>query len=417
MILWGAEKNMSNDVYIYDAIRTPRGRGKSDGALYEVSPVKLAAGLLGALKRRNHLSKATVDALLLGCVTATREQGGDIAKAAALLAGWPNSIPGIQLNCFCASGLEAVNIGAMRIASGSDKLVVAGGVESMSRLPLGSDGGALILDPDLSIPNKIIPQGISADLIATLYHFSRDDVDQYALGSHQKAAAAWNKKLFAKSIIPVHDDNDCLILDHDEHLRTETSLSKLHALKPSFANLGKLGFDQIAIARYPQLESINHVHTAGNSSGIVDGASLVLLGNKEIGEKLKLRARGKIIASALIGTEPTIMLTGPGPVTKKVLEKAHLALEQIDLFEVNEAFASVVLHYVKELKIPLEKVNVNGGAIALGHPVGATGAMLLGTLLDELEQRHLRYGLVTLCAAGGMAVATIIERIHEGETR
>ena len=402
---------MATDVYIYDAIRTPRGRGKADGALHEVSPVKLAAGLLSALQKRNHLKKVHVDALLLGCVTATGEQGGDIAKAAALLAGWHQSIPGIQLNCFCASGLEAVNMGAMRIASGSDQLVAAGGVESMSRLPLGADGGALLLDPDVSIPNKIIPQGISADLIATLDGFSREDVDKYALRSHQFATAAWKNKLFEKSIVPVYDDNHCLILDHDEHLRTDSTLAKLHALKPSFASLGKLGFDDIAISRYPELENINHVHTAGNSSGIVDGCGLVLLGNKEIGEKLGIKARGKIIASALIGTEPTIMLTGPGPATLKVLEKAHLSLDKIDLFEVNEAFSSVILHYINELKIPLEKVNVNGGSIALGHPVGATGAMLLGTLLDELERRELRYGLCTLCAAGGMAVATIIERI------
>ena len=311
----------------------------------------------------------------MGCVTAIAEQGGDIAKAAALLAGWHQNIPGIQINCFCASGLEAVNMGAMRIASGSDQLVAAGGIESMSRLPLGADGGAILFDPEVSIPHKIIPQGISADLIATLDGFSREDVDQYALRSHQCATAAWKNKLFEKSIVPVYDDNHCLILDHDEHLRAESSLAKLHALKPSFDSLGKLGFDDIAISRYPKLEKINHVHTAGNSSGIVDGCSLVLLGNKEIGSKLGLKARGKIIASALIGTEPTIMLTGPGPATKKVLEEAHLTLDQIDLFEVNEAFSSVILHYINELKIPLEKVNVNGGAIALEDTLWAQLAL------------------------------------------
>jgi acetyl-CoA C-acetyltransferase len=402
---------MTTDVYIYDAIRSPRGRGKPDGALHEVPPVKLAAGLLRALKKRNHLKGKDVEVLLMGCVSATGEQGADIAKAAALLAGWDETIPGIQLNCFCASGLEAVNMAAMRIASGSEQLVAAGGIESMSRLPLGSDGGALLLDPTVSIPHKIVPQGISADLIATIEGFSREDVDQYALRSQQCAAAAIQNKFFDKSIIPVYDDNHCLILDHDEHPRADTTMAKLKALKPSFAALGKLGFDEVAMCRYPSIEGIHHVHTAGNSSGIVDGCGVVLLGNKAIGEKLKLKARGKIIASTLIGTDPTIMLVGPAPATKKVLEKAKMTLDQIDLFEVNEAFASVVLRYLRELKVPLEKVNVNGGAIALGHPVGATGAMLVSTLLDELERRDLRYGLCTLCAAGGMAVATIIERI------
>lgn len=404
---------MNTDVYIYDAIRTPRGRGKPDGALYEVPPVKLASGLLRALHKRNHLRKYPVDALLMGCVTAIGDQGADIAKAAALLAGWKQTIPGIQLSCFCASGLEAINIGAMRIASGSDQLVAAGGIESMSRLPLGSDGGALILDPSVTLPNKIVPQGISADLIATIDGYSRDDVDQFALRSQQCATAAWQENRFKQSIVPVVDDSGCLILDHDEHLRPDTTLAKLKELKPSFETMGQLGFDEVAISRYPSLEQINHVHTAGNSSGIVDGCALVLLGNKAMGEILNRRPRGKIIASALLGSDPTIMLTGPGPVSKKVLEKANLSIDDIDLFEVNEAFASVVLRYLKDMKIPLEKVNVNGGAIALGHPVGATGAMLIGTLLDELERRQLRYGLCTLCAAGGMAVASIIERIKE----
>lgn len=402
---------MPIEVYIYDAIRTPRGRGKPDGALNEVTPVKLAAGLLKALKKRNHLKSKDIDALLMGCVSPVGDQGADIAKAAALLAGWNPSIPGIQINCFCASGLEAINLGAMRIASGSEQLVVAGGVESMSRLPLGSDGGALIYDPTITMPHKIIPQGISADLIATIDGYSREDVDHYALRSQQCAAVAIQNKYFENSIIPVYDDNHCLILDHDEHPRPDTSLAKLKALKPSFAAMGKLGFDEVAICRYPDLEKIHHVHTAGNSSGIVDGAGVVLLGDKSVGEKLKIKPRAKIIASTLVGTDPTIMLVGPAPATKKVLEKAKMSLDQIDLFEVNEAFASVVLRYVKELKVPLEKVNVNGGAIALGHPVGATGAMLLGTLIDELERRELRYGLCTLCAASGMAVATIIERI------
>lgn len=402
---------MPIDVYIYDAIRTPRGRGKPDGSLYEVTPVKLAAGLFRALKKRNHFKGKDIDAVLMGSVSPVGDQGADIAKAAALLAGWDHSIPGIQINCFCASGLEAVNLAAMRIASGSDHCVVAGGVECMSRLPLGSDGGALIQDPSLIMPHKIIPQGVSADLIATIDGFTREDVDQFALRSQHCAAAAIQNNYFVKSIIPVYDDNHCLILDHDEHPRSDTSLAKLKALKPSFAELGKIGFDEVAICRYPGIERIHHVHTAGNSSGIVDGAGVVLLGDKSVGEKLKIKPRGKIIASALIGTEPTIMLGGPAPATKNVLEKAKMTLDQIDLFEVNEAFASVVLRYVKELKLPLAKVNVNGGAIALGHPVGATGAMLLGTLLDELERRELRYGLCTLCAASGMAVATIIERV------
>ncbi len=404
---------MPIDVYIYDAIRTPRGRGKPDGALHEVTPVKLAAGLLKTLKKRNHLKSQDIDALLMGCVSPVGDQGADIAKAAALLAGWNPSVPGIQINCFCASGLEAVNLGAMRIASGADHLVVAGGVESMSRLPLGSDGGALTYDPTITMPHKIIPQGVSADLIATIDGYTRDDVDQYALRSQHCAANAIQNNYFEKSIIPVYDDNHCLILDHDEHPRPDTSLAKLKALKPSFANLGKLGFDEVAICRYPDLEKIHHVHTAGNSSGIVDGAGVILLGDKSTGEKLKVKPRAKIIASALIGSDPTIMLAGPAAVTKKVLEKAKMSLEQIDLFEVNEAFSSVILRYLKELKIPLEKVNVNGGAIALGHPVGASGAILLGTLLDELERRELRYGLCTLCAASGMAVATIIERVSK----
>lgn len=402
---------MNTEVYIYDAIRTPRGRGKADGALHEVSPVKLAGGLLQALAKRNQLDTASVDAVLMGCVTATGEQGGDIAKAAVLQAGWDEKVPGIQLHCFCASGLEAINMGAMRIASGWDHCVVAGGIECMSRLPLGSDGGAIMLDPEISIPHKIVPQGISADLIATLEGFSREDVDKFALASQQRAATAWKNNYFSKSIVPVYDDSGCLILDHDEHLRPETTLAKLLALKPSFESVGKLGFDQIAIQRYPEVESIHHVHTAGNSSGIVDGSAVVLLGSKEVGEKLQLQARAKIITTALIGTEPTIMLIGPGPATKKVLDKASLSIEQIDLFEVNEAFSSVVLRYMTETKVPHDKINVNGGAIALGHPVGATGAMLIGTLLDELERREARYGLCTLCAAGGMAVATIIERI------
>lgn len=403
---------MATDVYIYDAIRTPRGRGKSDGALHEVTPVKLAAGLLHELQQRYPLNQIGVDAVLLGCVTPIGDQGADIAKAATLLAGWDETIPGIQLNCFCASGLEAINIAAMRIASDSEQLVVAGGVESMSRAPLGADGGALLLDPTITMPHKLVPQGISADLIATLDGFSRDDVDAYALRSQQCAAAAWDDNVFQKSIVPVYDDNHCLILDHDEHRRPDTTLAKLKALKPAFAEMGKIGFDEVAISRYPQVEYIHHVHTAGNSSGIVDGCGVVLLGNESAGDKLNIKPRGKIIASALIGSDPTIMLAGPAHATLKVLEKARMTLDQIDLFEVNEAFSAVILRYLKVTNIPLEKVNVNGGAIALGHPVGATGAMLIGTILDELERRDLQYGLCTLCAAGGMAVATIIERIR-----
>lgn len=402
---------MTEDVFIYDAIRTPRGRGKVNGALHEVAPVNLAAGLLSALPQRHPFDTALVDAVILGCVTPILDQGADIAKAATLLADWDEKVPGIQINCFCASGLEAVNIGAMRIASGWDQFVVAGGVESMSRLPLGSDGGALNFDAQLTIPHLIVPQGVAADLIATRFHYSREAVDEFALRSQQLAAHAWQNQFFANSIVPVQDENGMVILDHDEHLRADTTLAKLALLPPSFRELGELGFDVMASMRYTDIERIHHVHTAGNSSGRVDGASVVLLGNKAIGKRFNLLPRARIIATALTSTDPTIMLTAPAPVTKQVLAKAQLNLEQIDLFEVNEAFASVVLHYIDELQIPLEKVNVNGGAIALGHPVGATGAMLLGTCLDELERRGQRYGLITLCAGGGMGVATIIERI------
>ncbi|MDQ2994488.1 MAG: acetyl-CoA C-acetyltransferase [Pseudomonadota bacterium] len=401
---------MSQEVYIYDAIRTPRGRGKANGALHQVAPVNLAAGLLAALPQRHAFPTEAIDAVILGCVTPIADQGADIAKGATLLANWDEKVPGIHINCFCASGLEAVNIGAMRIASGWENFIVAGGVESMSRLPIGSDGGALAFDPQITIPHLIVPQGISADLIATLGNYSRKDVDRFALRSQQAAANAWKNNYFANAIVPVIDENGIILLDYDEHPHPDTSLEKLAQLKPAFSELGQLGFDVVASMRYTEVENINHVHTAGNSSGIVDGAGLVLLGSKAIGNRFGFSPRARIVATALTSADPTIMLTAPTPVTKMVLAKANLTIEQIDLFEVNEAFASVVLRYMDDLQIPLEKINVNGGAIALGHPIGATGAMLLGTCLDELERRGQRYGLITLCAAGGMGVATIIER-------
>ena len=399
------------DAWIFDAVRTPRGKGKPDGALYSVKPVDLAAGLLRSLQARNDLDTAEVDDVLLGCVTPVGDQGADIAKTAALVAGWDERVAGVQLNRFCASGLEAVNLAAMKVRSGFEDLVVAGGVESMSRVPMGSDGGAWALDPATNLKCQFVPQGIGADLIATLEGFSREDVDAFALRSQQKATQARRDRLFARTLVPVTDQNGLVLLDHDEFIRPDTSLEGLGKLKPSFEMMGQMGFDATALRKYSQVERINHVHTPGNSSGIVDGAALMLIGSEAKGCQLGLTPRGRIIATAVTGSDPTIMLTGPAPATRKALAKAGLSIDDIDLFEVNEAFASVVLRFMKELRVPEEKVNVNGGAIAMGHPLGATGCMILATLLDELERRQLRYGLATLCVGGGMGIATIIERV------
>ncbi|KHO65732.1 acetyl-CoA C-acetyltransferase [Pseudomonas flexibilis] len=399
------------DAWIFDAVRTPRGKGKPDGALYSVKPVDLAAGLLRSLRARNDLDTAEVDDILLGCVTPVGDQGADIAKTAALVAGWDERVAGVQLNRFCASGLEAVNMAAMKVRSGFEDLVVAGGVESMSRVPMGSDGGAWALDPATNLACQFVPQGIGADLIATLEGFSREDVDAFALRSQQKAAQARRDNLFERTLVPVTDQNGLVLLDHDEFIRPDTSLEGLGKLKPSFEMMGQMGFDATALRKYSQVERINHVHTPGNSSGIVDGAALMLVGSEAKGRQLGLAPRGRIIATAMTGSDPTIMLTGPAPATRKALAKSGLSIDDIDLFEVNEAFASVVLKFMKELRVPEEKVNVNGGAIAMGHPLGATGCIILATLLDELERRQLRYGLATLCVGGGMGIATIIERV------
>lgn len=402
---------MPHDAYIYDAVRTPRGRGKQDGSLHEIQPIDLLAACLRALQTRNDLNTSQVDDVVIGCVTPIAEQGGVIARSAVIHAGWALNVPGAQLDRFCASGLEAVNTAAMQIASGWHELVVAGGVESMSRLPMGSDGGAWFMDPRVNLESGFVPQGISADLIATIENFSREDVDRYALQSQQRAAYAEQNNYF-KSRVPVRDQNGLLILDRDEHIRANTTLERLANLSPAFEMVGVMGFDAVALDRYPKLERIEHVHTAGNSSGIVDGAAAVLIGSKEIGERLSLRPRAKILAGAVIGTEPTIMLTGPAPASKKALAKAGMNVGDIDLFEVNEAFAVVPLRFVRDMNLDgTENVNVNGGAIAMGHPLGATGAMLLGTLLDELERNDLETGLVTLCVGGGMGIATIVERV------
>jgi len=401
---------MSTDAFIYDAIRTPRGKGKKDGSLHAVKPVSLVVGLMKALEARNKLDTSKVEDVVLGCVTPIGDQGADIAKTAALAAGWDEKVSGVQLNRFCASGLEAVNMAAMKVASGWEDLIVAGGVESLSRIPMGSDGGAWAMDPATNFQTGFVPQGVGADLIATLEGFSRDDVDAFAVNSQAKAAAASKSGKFKKSLIPVTDQNGITILDHDEFIREGTTADDLAKLKPSFQMMGQMGFDDSAKLKYPQVEDINHMHHAGNSSGIVDGAALVLIGNDKIGKELGMKPRARIVSVALTSTEPTIMLTGPGPASLKALEKAGLTVDDIDLFEVNEAFASVVMKFQKDLNVPWEKINVNGGAIAMGHPLGATGAMILGTLLDELEAQEKRYGLATLCVGGGMGIATIIER-------
>jgi len=401
----------SNEAMIFDAIRTPRGKGKRDGSLHEVKPVTLLAGVLQELQRRHDFDTGEVEDVVMGCVTASGEQGSCIAKTAALAAGWDWKVPGFQLNRFCASGLEAVNLAAQKVRSGWEDLVVAGGIESMSRVPMGSDRGAWACDPQTSIDTAFIPQGISADLIATLEEFSRDEIDEFALRSQKKAAAARDSGKFKKSVVPVKDAVGDVILDADEFIKPHTTMEGLAALKLSFDKVGEMGYDAVAIRRYPMVERIRHVHTAGNSSGIVDGSAAVLIGTEKKGKALGLRPRARIVAAALSGADPTIMLTGPMPAARKALEKAKLKIEKIDLFEVNEAFAVVPMKFMKEMGVPEEKVNVNGGSIAMGHPLGATGAMILGTLIDELERRKLRYGLATLCVGGGMGIATIVERL------
>ena len=402
---------MTTEAYIFDAVRTPRGRGKKDGSLHSVKPITLLTTVLKALEERNRLDTSQVDDVVMGCVTAVGDQGADIAKTATLAADWDEKVAGVTLNRFCASGLEAVNLAAMKVRSGWEDMVVAGGVEAMSRVPMGSDGGAWATDPETNLHTGFMPQGIGADLIATLEGFSREDVDGFAVKSQQKAANAWEKGYFAKSIVPVTDQNGVVILDRDEHVRGNTTVESLAGLKPSFQMMGEMGFDGVAREKYHYVEKINHVHHAGNSSGIVDGATAMLIGSEAKGKELGLKPRARIVATAVTSTDPTIMLTGPAPAARKALEKAGMTVDQIDLFEVNEAFASVVMRFQKELSVPDEKVNVNGGAIAMGHPLGATGAIILGTLLDELERRELRYGLATLCVGGGMGIATIIERV------
>ena len=402
---------MTQDAYIYDAIRTPRGKGKKNGSLHEVKPITLLTQLLDALHQRHQFPTHLVDDVVLGCVTAVGEQGADLAKTATLAAGWDDDIGGVTLNRFCASGLEAVNLAAMKIRSGWEQLVIAGGVESMSRIPMGSDGGAMMCDPHTNIQMGFMPQGVGADLIATLEGYDREVVDRFAVSSHQRAAQAWADEAFSQSIIPVRDRNGLMILDRDETIRPDSTLEGLAKLRASFAEMGAMGFDDVAREKYPHVERINHVHSAGNSSGIVDGAALVLVGNQAIGQQLNLRPRAKIRSAAVVGTDPTIMLTGPAPATRKALKLAGLNVSDIDLFEVNEAFASVVLRFQRELEVDLDLVNVNGGAIAMGHPLGATGAMILGTLVDELERRDQSLGLATLCVGGGMGIATVIERV------
>jgi acetyl-CoA C-acetyltransferase len=400
------------DAFVYDAVRTPRGKGKKDGSLHEVPAVRLGAKVLEALRDRNGLDTAEVDDIIFGCVDPVGEAGSVIPRSAAFEAGYDNKAPGMQISRFCASGLDAINFGAAKIAQGADEIVIAGGVESMSRVGMGMSGGAWFMDPSVGMPAWFMPQGVSADLIATKYGFSRDDVDGYAVESQKRAAKAWEKGYFKKSVVPVKDQNGLTILDHDEHMRPTTDMQSLGQLNPSFVMPGEMGgFDAIAVQRYPELEEINHVHHAGNSSGIVDGAAAVLLGSKKAGKTLGLKPRARIRAFSNIGSEPALMLTGPVDVTEKLLKRAKMKISDIDLFELNEAFASVVLRYMQAFEIPHDKINVNGGAIAMGHPLGATGAMILGTVLDELERRDLNTALVTLCIGAGMGTATIIERV------
>ena len=399
------------DAYILDHVRTPRGRGKPNGALHGITPIQLLTQVLQALRDRNQLDTALIEDVIIGCVAPVGEQGADIARVAALNAGFDEGVPGKQINRFCASGLEAVNTAAALVMSGQADLVVAGGVESMSRIPMGSDGGAMATDPQVAWNTYFVPQGISADLIATRYGISREDCDAYALESQRRAAEAWQAGRFAQSIMPVRDRLGQVVLDQDEHMRPDTTLEGLAGLKAAFEIPGQqAGFDAVAIQRYPDVERIHHVHTGGNSSGIVDGAAAVLVASKRMAEHLGLATRARIRAFASVGSEPTIMLTGPAPSALKALERAKMKRSDIELFELNEAFASVVLRFMQQLEVPHEQINVNGGAIALGHPLGATGAMVMGTLLDEMERRDLSTGLVNLCVGAGMGTATILER-------
>jgi acetyl-CoA C-acetyltransferase len=400
------------EAFIYDAVRTPRGRGKPDGSLHTITPTQLLSQTLQALRDRNALDTTLVDDVVMGCVSPVGEQGANVARVAAIVAGYDETVPGQQLNRFCASGLEALNNAAAQVMSGQSQAVVGGGVESMSRVQMGSDGGAWATDPAVAYPTYFVPQGISADLIATLDGYSRLDVDRYAAESQRRAAAAWAEGRFHKTIVPVKDVLGRVVLDRDEHMRPDTTVDSLGALKPSFAAMGEQGgFDAVAQMRYPQVESIRHVHTAANSSGIVDGAAAILVGSKRFGSKAGLKPRARIRAFTSIGSEPTIMLTGPALVTQKLLKRAGMSVKDIDLFEVNEAFASVVLRFMRAMDVPHDKVNVNGGAIAMGHPLGATGAVIASIALDELERRNLGTALVTLCVGAGMGTATIIERL------
>jgi acetyl-CoA C-acetyltransferase len=401
------------EAFVYDAVRTPRGRGKDTGSLHSAKPISLVVGLIDELRKRNPgLDPARVEDIILGVVSPVGEQGADLARTAALAAGLENSGPGFQLNRFCASGLEAVNIAAQKIRSGWEDLILAGGVESMSRVPMGSDGGPWAMDPQTAYDTSFVPQGVSADLIATMERFSRDDVDLFAAESQTRAGKAIADGAFSRSVIPVIDINGQVVLDHDEFVRPGTTPESLAGLKPSFAAIGEMGgFDAVALQKYHWVEKINHVHHPGNSSGIVDGAALVVIGSEQAGTQMGLTPRARIVATGVVGTEPTIMLTGPAPSARKALAKAGMSADQIDLYEVNEAFAAVVMKFMRDMDVPHEKVNVNGGAIALGHPLGATGAMILGTVIDELERRDQRFGLATLCVGGGMGVATIVERL------
>jgi acetyl-CoA C-acetyltransferase len=403
----------ATDALVFDAIRTPRGKGKVNGSLHTTKPVDLVVGLMHEMLIRNErLDPNRVDDVVLGCVSPVGDQGADIAKTAAIKAGLPDTVAGVQLNRFCASGLEAVNIAAQKVASGWEDLVFAGGVESMSRVPMGSDGGAWAMDPETNYDTSFVPQGVSADLIATVEEFSREDVDAYAARSQERAAAAQAEGRFKDSVIPVKDLNEHVILDNDEFIRPGTTVDTLGKLKPSFEAIGEMGgFDAVALQKYHWIEKINHVHTPGNSSGIVDGASLLAIGNEATGQELGLQAKARILATAVSGADPTIMLTGPAPASKKALEKAGITVDQLDLVEINEAFAAVVLRFVRDMGLDIEKVNVNGGAIAMGHPLGATGGMILGTLIDELHRTGGRYGLATLCVGGGMGIATVVEAL------
>ena len=399
------------EAFIYDAVRTPRGKGKKDGSLHEITALSLASQVLEAIRDRNALDTALVDDVIMGCVMPVCEQGADIARAAVLEANYDQKTSGVQVNRFCASGLESCNIAAAKVMSGEADMAIGGGVESMSRVPMGADGGAMAVDPSAAFTHYFTPQGISADLIATLYGFSRDDLDAYSVESQKRAARSWAEGRFARSVVPVKDQLGLTILDRDEHMRPETTMQSLASLNPSFAAYGEMGFDAVSIQRYPEVEAINHVHHAGNSSGVVDGAAAVLIGSKAAGEAQGLKPRAKIIGMAAIGSEPSIMLTGPSDVTEKLLKKMGMQVGDIDLYELNEAFAAVVLRYMQVLDIPHDKINVCGGAIAMGHPLGATGAMITGVVLDELERSDKETALITLCIGGGMGTATVIERV------